>query len=209
METEGIERTIPVVGSSRPRRLVGWLLIGVGVITPLLLLPVFRFLAEPSRAPLVAQRMLEFAPLWGGVVVLMIAAGAVLLRVGRIGIAAVAVLALVWLTGTVMSRPFSPSKTVTSPAGDLALRVRPLPLATGWDREVSLEQRRGMWSQRVVLGCLTGQQQLSVAWVSDDEVRLTVLEDGNPLGPSVTYMALYGSDMMFGMPSQAAGLQSC
>lgn len=207
MDTQTLERTTPVDMHRRPRRFIGWLLIALGVIVPVLVLLVHRFMVE--RGPVLAQRIVDVAPVWGALALMMIAVGMVLLRVGRRGIALVAVLALVWLTATIVSRPFAPSQTVTSPAGDLALRVRPLPLGATGDREVSLEQRRGAWSDRIVLGCLTQQQHITIEWLNDDEVRLTLLQNGNPMGPAVTYQPLYGARMMAGLSSPDAALQRC
>lgn len=200
---------VPSRARRRSHTLVGGLLIGLGVITPLVLLLAFRFLHEAWRAPVMAQRILDAAPFWSALVLLAITSGVVLLRWGRVGMSLVAVLALVWLTGTIVSRPLAPTQILTSPGGTMAVRIRPLPLGSARDREVSLEQRRGLWSQRVVLGCLTQQQHLSTEWLNNEEVRLDVLENGSRSVPPVTYMAIYGSHMMASLSAPESPLLPC
>ena len=200
---------VPPRARRRPRILAGGLLIGLGVLTPLVLLLVFRFLHEAWRAPVMAQRIMDAAPVWSALLLLAITAGVVLLRWGRVGMTLVAVLALVWLTGTIVSRPFSPAHSVTSPGGDMAVRIRPLPLGATRDREVSLEQRRGLWSQRVILGCLSRGQDLSIEWLNNEEVRLDVLENSRRSVPPVTYKAIYGSHMMASLSSPESPLLPC
>ncbi|MGD8215449.1 hypothetical protein [Aestuariimicrobium sp. Y1814] len=210
MTTRPRELLTPAAADSLPpRRGRGWLLVGAGVVLPSAMALLWWFWGRPWRAPVLAGRVLEWAPVWGAAALVLLTCGLVLLRTGRRGIAVMVVLAVAWLAGTVVLRPFAADSTLTSPNADLVLNVRPLPLGRKFDRQINLVEQRGVWSQLVTLGCLGKAQDVDVEWVAADQVRLTLLEDGRPVGPPSTYQAAYGSQMMYVVPVVGTRLPSC
>lgn len=185
------------------------MLVGAGVVLPSAMALLWWFWGRPWRAPVLAGRVLEWAPVWGAAALVLLTCGLVLLRTGRRGIAVMVVLAVAWLAGTVVLRPFAADSTLTSPNADLALNVRPLPWGSTFDRQVNLVERQGVWSQLVTLGCLTRQQDITAVWVANDQVQVTLLEDGRPVGLPSTYQAAYGSQMMYALPVVGTLLPSC